>query len=207
MCPRLLAAQVGLRDGGPAELELAGGRLVVRPGSPATLAELLSGVTPENLHEEWAAGPPAAGGAAVSEAALVCPERGHLVWLSLDPQSGHEQAGRRPALVLSLASYNGPVGLALVGRQVGPRGTHSRCRSRRGCPFRAWCWPLDVKCLDWRTRRAEYVGEAPEGVVVEVVRRLGLLLAEPPPDLALQRTPHRRGVPLVSRSSLGGAVR
>jgi antitoxin MazE len=57
--PEALAAQVGLCDGGPAELELAGGRLVVRPGGPATLAELLSGVTPENLHEEWAAGPPA----------------------------------------------------------------------------------------------------------------------------------------------------
>ncbi len=57
--PEALAAQAGLRDGGPAELELADGRLVVRPGGPATLAELLSGVTPENLHEEWAAGPPA----------------------------------------------------------------------------------------------------------------------------------------------------
>ena len=41
------------------------------------------------------------------------PDRGHLVWISLDPQSGHEQAGRRPALVVSPASYNGLVGLAL----------------------------------------------------------------------------------------------
>ncbi len=48
----------------------------------------------------------------MSDPAFVCPERGHLVWPSLDPQSGHEQAGRRPALVLSPASYNGPVGLA-----------------------------------------------------------------------------------------------
>jgi mRNA interferase MazF len=37
-----------------------------------------------------------------------------------------------------------------------------------------------VKCLDWRTRRAEYIGEAPEGVVAEVVRRLGLLLGGAP---------------------------
>ncbi len=57
--PEALAAQVGLRDGGPAELELAGGRLVVRPGGPATLAELLSGVTPQNLHVVWPPGPPA----------------------------------------------------------------------------------------------------------------------------------------------------
>jgi antitoxin MazE len=57
--PEALAFQAGLRDGGPVELELAGGRLVVRPEGSATLAELLSGITPENLHEEWAAGPPA----------------------------------------------------------------------------------------------------------------------------------------------------
>ena len=42
------------------------------------------------------------------------PERGDLVWLSFDPQAGHEQAGRRPALVLSPAAYNGKTGLAPV---------------------------------------------------------------------------------------------
>ena len=40
------------------------------------------------------------------------PERGDAVWISLDPQAGHEQAGRRPALVLSPAAYNGRVGLS-----------------------------------------------------------------------------------------------
>jgi antitoxin MazE len=57
--PDSLAAQAGLRDGLQVDLELAGGRLVVRPDGPATLAELLAGVTPENLHSEWADGPPA----------------------------------------------------------------------------------------------------------------------------------------------------
>jgi antitoxin MazE len=56
--PEPLAAEAGLRDGAPAELELAGGRLVVRPSGPVTLADLLAGVTPENLHEEWVDGPP-----------------------------------------------------------------------------------------------------------------------------------------------------
>lgn len=42
------------------------------------------------------------------------PDRGEVVWLTFDPQAGHEQAGRRPALVLSPAAYNGKVGLALV---------------------------------------------------------------------------------------------
>jgi mRNA interferase MazF len=105
------------------------------------------------------------------------PDRGHLVWVSLDPQAGHEQAGRRPALVLSPASYNGPVGLALFC----PITSHAK-----GYPFEV---PLPaglgisgvvladhVKCLDWRARRAEYVGVAPDAVVAEVIRRLGLLL-------------------------------
>ncbi len=41
------------------------------------------------------------------------PRRGDVVWISLNPQSGHEQAGRRPAVVLSPVAYNGRVGLAL----------------------------------------------------------------------------------------------
>lgn len=57
--PESLAAEAGLCDGGQADLEFADGRLVIRPGGPATLAELLAGITPENIHEEWADGPPA----------------------------------------------------------------------------------------------------------------------------------------------------
>jgi antitoxin MazE len=57
--PQEVAARAGLRGGEPADLELDGGRLVIRPAGPATLAELLAGITPENVHGEWAAGPPA----------------------------------------------------------------------------------------------------------------------------------------------------
>jgi antitoxin MazE len=57
--PEAVAHRAGLRGGEPAELEVADGRLVVRPAGPATLAELLAGITPENLHGEWAPGPPA----------------------------------------------------------------------------------------------------------------------------------------------------
>jgi mRNA interferase MazF len=42
------------------------------------------------------------------------PDRGDAVWITLSPRAGHEQAGRRPALVLSPAQYNGRVGLAIV---------------------------------------------------------------------------------------------
>lgn len=42
------------------------------------------------------------------------PERGDAIWLQFNPQAGHEQAGRRPAFVLSPAAYNGRVGLAIL---------------------------------------------------------------------------------------------
>ena len=105
------------------------------------------------------------------------PDRGHIVWLSLDPQAGHEQAGRRPALVLSPASYNDRVGLALVCPIT---------NRMKGYPFEV---PLpddlpvtgvvladQVKSLDWRARRAEYCREVSAEVLAEVLRRLGLLL-------------------------------
>jgi antitoxin component of MazEF toxin-antitoxin module len=59
LIPEAVATRAGLRGGEPAELEVAGGRLVVRPAGPAMLAELLARITPENLHSEWAPGPPA----------------------------------------------------------------------------------------------------------------------------------------------------
>lgn len=56
--PEAFAIRAGPRGGEPAEVEVSGGRIVVRPTGPATLAELLAGITPENLHGEWAPGPP-----------------------------------------------------------------------------------------------------------------------------------------------------
>ncbi len=109
--------------------------------------------------------------------ALDSPDRGHLVWVSLDPQSGHEQAGRRPALVLSPASYNRAVGLALFCPVTGrATGYPFEVPLPAGLPIAGVVLADHVKSLDWRSRRAEYIAEAPVEVVAEVVRRLGLLL-------------------------------
>jgi mRNA interferase MazF len=120
------------------------------------------------------------------------PDRGHLVWVSMDPQAGHEQAGRRPALVLSPASYNGPVGLALFCPVTGhAKGYPFEVPLPAGLAVSGVVLADHVKCLDWRARRAEYAGVAPEALVAEVVRRLALLLggnaAEPvaAPDPAM----------------------
>jgi mRNA interferase MazF len=113
----------------------------------------------------------------VSPAPPAVPDRGHLVWLSLDPQAGHEQAGRRPAQVLSPRSYNGPVGLALFCPVTSrAKGYPFEVSLPAGLRVSGVVLADHVKCLDWRSRRAEYIDEVPEEVVAEVVRRLGLLL-------------------------------
>lgn len=107
------------------------------------------------------------------------PEPGDVVWITLNPQAGHEQAGRRPAVVLSPAAYNKKVGLALLCPIT------SRVKSY---PFEALIPPGlavtgavlsdHVKSLDWKARKATYICELPAPVVSEVLSRLGALLQE-----------------------------
>jgi len=107
------------------------------------------------------------------------PQRGDLVWLSFTPQAGHEQAGRRPALVLSPAAYNGKVGLALVcpvTSQV--KGYPFEVGIPAGLPVNGVVLSDQVKSLDWRVRRAEFASRLPESEVREVLAKLGTLLSD-----------------------------
>jgi mRNA interferase MazF len=105
------------------------------------------------------------------------PDCGDVVWLSFDPQSGREQAGHRPALVLSPASYNGRIGLMVVC----PITSRSK-----GYPFEV---PIigdpgiagvvladHVKSVDWKARRAKKKGRAPQTVVQQVLGKLHALI-------------------------------
>ena len=105
------------------------------------------------------------------------PDQGDLVWLEFDPQSGHEQKGRRPALVLSPASYNLKVGLMLC------------------CPIttKAKSYPFEVevktkevtgvvladqvKSLDWRARNGHSAGVVSAEVLAEVRGKLLTLVS------------------------------
>lgn len=106
------------------------------------------------------------------------PERGDVVWLSFNPQSGHEQAGRRPALVLSPASYNGRVGLAIlcpITSRV--KGYPFEVRVPEGGTVEGVVLADQVKSLDWRARHAERFDVLPVETVAEVLGKLSLLLA------------------------------
>ena len=108
-------------------------------------------------------------------AAGYIPALGDIVWLHFDPQAGHEQAGHRPALVLSPSAYNGARGMMIC------------------CPMttRIKAYPFEVlidqeppavaladqiKSLDWRARRAAHKGRASAREVAEVQAKVRALL-------------------------------
>lgn len=105
------------------------------------------------------------------------PERGNAVWISLNPQAGHEQAGRRPAVVLSPESYNGKVGLALfcpITSQV--KGYPFEVRIPEGQEVSGVVLSDQIKSLDWRARRAEFICDLPSTTIGEVMAKARALL-------------------------------
>jgi len=111
-------------------------------------------------------------------AAGYVPERGEVAWITLNPQAGHEQAGRRPAVVLSPAAYNGKVGSAIlcpVTSQV--KGYPFEVLIPDGLEVRGAILADQVKSLDWRVREAEKICQLPVRTVNEVLQKLGVLLS------------------------------
>ena len=107
------------------------------------------------------------------------PTRGDIVWITFNPQAGHEQAGRRPALVLSPSSYNGKVGLAIlcpVTSQV--KGYPFEVAIPAGSKLAGVVLADQVKSLDWRFRRAEFICKLPRETITEVIDKLGTLLLD-----------------------------
>ncbi len=98
------------------------------------------------------------------------PRRGDLVWLSFDPQAGHEQAGRRPAFVLSPESYNRKTGLFLacpVTSKV--KGYPFEVPLPDGLTVGGVILADQIKSLDWKARRAEFASSSGAGIVNDVV--------------------------------------
>ena len=106
-----------------------------------------------------------------------CPEKGDIVWLNFNPQSGHEQRGKRPAICISPYDYNKKVGLALF------------------CPITSQikAYPFEVllpdststgrviisdqiKSLDWKVRGVEFIEKAPLLILEETIMKLSVLI-------------------------------
>ncbi|OGD30557.1 MAG: mRNA-degrading endonuclease [Candidatus Aminicenantes bacterium RBG_13_63_10] len=105
------------------------------------------------------------------------PRRGDVVWLSLNPRAGHEQAGRRPAVVLSPEAYNDKVGLAVfcpVTSRV--KGYPFEVPLPQKLPVSGAILSDQVKNLGWRARRAERICSLPAETMNEVLGKLRALL-------------------------------
>jgi len=112
-------------------------------------------------------------------AASYIPERGDLVWLQFNPQAGHEQAGKRPALVVSPRAYNRRVGLALfcpITSQV--KGYPFEVVLPQGLGVEGAVLSDQLKSLDWRARKAKRIARLPTEVMDEAVGKI-LALVDP----------------------------
>jgi mRNA interferase MazF len=105
------------------------------------------------------------------------PERGDCVWLTFDPQAGHEQTGRRPALILSPGIYNRRAGLALacpITNQI--KGYPFEVVLPNRIPISGAVLSDQLKSIDWRARKVQFACRAPGEVVGEVTAKLSELL-------------------------------
>jgi mRNA interferase MazF len=108
------------------------------------------------------------------------PERGDFVWITLNPVAGHEQAGRRPALVVSPRDYNRKTGLCVLCPAT---------RQKKGYAFEVSVSHPDgttsiilsdhLRNVDWRARNAERIQRVADSVLADVVARIEALILSP----------------------------
>ena len=107
------------------------------------------------------------------------PRRGDLVWLKFDPQAGHEQSGRRPALVVSHDAYNSKVGLALMCPITSnSKGYPFEVTLPKGMPIHGVVLADQVRNLDWHAREARFIGRVGQPTLQEVLARIHTLIDE-----------------------------
>jgi len=107
------------------------------------------------------------------------PDSADILWITFTPQAGHEQAGRRPALVLSPAAYNGKVGLAIlcpITSQI--KGYPYEVIIPEGLEISGAILSDQVKNLDWKARKAEFGCKLPVSTFNEVVQKLSTLIRQ-----------------------------
>lgn len=105
------------------------------------------------------------------------PDRGDAIWVTFNPQAGHEQAGRRPALVLSPVAYNRKVGLAIlcpITNQI--KGYPFEVVIPDGLKVTGAILSDQVKNLDWKVRDAKLICKVPPSVTEEALKKLNTLL-------------------------------
>lgn len=101
------------------------------------------------------------------------PNQGDIIWLDFTPQSGHEQKGRRPALVISNSFFNQKTGLSLVcpitsTKRDFPLHLGTACCSK----ISGYIMVEQVKSIDFQSRNVEFIGKAPDELLNEALSLL-----------------------------------
>lgn len=110
---------------------------------------------------------------------MSAPERGQLVWVSFDPRLGHEQGGRRPALVVSNTRYNERTGLMIcmpVTSQA--KGYSSEIALPDVLSVRGVVLASHVYTLDWQARSIQVIERVPAEVLAAALQRLAVILLQ-----------------------------
>ncbi len=105
-----------------------------------------------------------------------CPKRGDIVWLNFNPQAGHEQMGRRPALVLSPFEYNLKTSLAIFCPITGKEKGYPFEVIINGKNIKGAVLSDQIKNLDWTSRKAEFIEEIDKLALKEIEDNIKLLI-------------------------------
>ncbi|MCL2180340.1 MAG: endoribonuclease MazF [Treponema sp.] len=106
------------------------------------------------------------------------PERGDIVWLNFDPQSGHEQKGKGPAMVISPKEYNDKTGLGLfcpITSAVKNYPFEVKINNKK---INGVVLADQIKSLDWETRKIEYITRETPGIIDAVIDKIRVLLLD-----------------------------
>jgi len=103
------------------------------------------------------------------------PERGDVIWINFDPTKGHEQKGRRPAVVLSSKIYNEPAGL-LLACPVSSRIKGYPYEVVLTGKFQGAVLVDHIRSLDWRARPVKKAGNISEHILLKIQQKLKTLL-------------------------------
>ena len=108
---------------------------------------------------------------------LYVPDRGDLVWIDFNLQAGHEQAGRRPALVLSPKKYNSKVGLAILCPITSKeKGYPFEVAISKGSNVQGVILSDQAKSMDWKSRKIDFISKLPDDFLKTVLLKLNTLL-------------------------------
>jgi mRNA interferase MazF len=108
---------------------------------------------------------------------IYVPDRGDAIWITLNPQAGHEQSGRRPAIVISPKIYNKKTGLCILCPTTSQiKGYPFEVKIPDGYEINGVILSDQVKSLDWQIRKAEFICKLPEETINEILSKLNTLI-------------------------------